>query len=465
MVRDSDCYSKIFLSFLQLKIKSAVENLEQTKSFSSLSVAQSFVIFFMLSPLNLQSNRQFIIEVFQGDSDFFHKLTDIFLNMKIDSAKNDLLEMIQNIFFNDYKSIFSKNGLIELFSDEMINFTSKFTSMKSNLFQTDVYGKMYNVLKNFEISYENFFSNNSEIPPEERPTYKLKIAQSVIRVAFSHKKKSSIPSKEDEFDDYLTVFLRKVVEKDISETRKKYCDDYKTLFRKEDLCDDIIKYTFFLFGNETLVEAFLYPYNKFVSEIEDKENFNKEEFITLMDTLIKNVKEYFPLILKIVLKLVQINVKKYYTIEDDNYSPLYTLFFFNFIMTPRMQIVHGLDPKNEILRKLNRVIRNCCFNTKFNDSDPLKVFNDVITDYFCKLKDMMKEFMDNDVKDEEHIKKFLKNFYIEDFIEYPMFLFYNDSKFLCDSIEGGVRALTYFESISEMQRHTKKQAAEEWVEV
>lgn len=449
-----------------MKIKNAVEILEVKKSFGSLSVAQSFVIFFMLSPLNLQNNPEFITEIFQGDCDFFHKLTEIFLSLKVDLFRIELLEMIQNIFFNDYKDIFNKAGLIELFSDEMINFTSKFTSMKSNLYQTDVYVKMYQILKNFEISYENFFVNNSEIPPEERPTYKLKIAQSVIRVAFSHKKKISYSNANEEgFDDYQSIFLSKVVEKDISETRKKYCDDYKTLFRKEDLCDDTIKYIFFLFGNETLNESFLTNYNEFQSKLEHSKrtDFTKEEFIELMEKMIKNLKEYLPMILKIVLKLVQINVLKYFTIEEDNYSPLYTLLFFNFIMTPRIQIVHGLDPKSEILRKLNRIIRNCCYNTKFNATDPLNIFNDVIGDYYVKLKDLMKEFMDKDVKDEEHIKKYLKNFYIEDFIEYPMFLFFNDSKFLCDSIEGGVGAITYFESLAEMKKH--KKSVDEWVEI
>ena len=123
-------------------------------------------------------------EIFHGEIEFFHKITDMFLNLKIEKSREDLLEILQNIFFNDYKDVFNKQNLIQLFSDEMTDFTAKFTSMKSNLYQTDTYIKMYQVLKNFGIYYENFFVNNSEIPPQDRPTYKLKIAHSVIRVAF-----------------------------------------------------------------------------------------------------------------------------------------------------------------------------------------------------------------------------------------------------------------------------------------
>ncbi|MCQ2817726.1 MAG: hypothetical protein MJ252_10720 [archaeon] len=455
MSNNEDNY-KIFLCFIYYKVSDSKEKLESKKTFISISEIESLITFFMISPLSIPNQRNYLQEIFKGDFDFFHKMTDLCLSIKFGRAKEKALEILQNFFFNDYKKAFSNADLVELFSSEMINFTAKFTSLKSNLYQTDTYVKMYQKLKNFEISYENFFANNSEIPADDRPTYKLKIAQSVIRVAFSLKKKKSYSDANEEgFDEYQFIFLSKVVEKDISETRKKYCDDFKTLFRKEDLCDDIIKYIFFLFGNETLVEAFLNPYNKFLLEIEDnnRTDFTLEEFSVLMESMIKNIKDHLPLILKIILKLVHNNVMKYFTIEEDNYSPLYTLLFFNFLMTPRMQIVHGLDPKSEILRKINRLVRNCCYNTLFNEGDPLNVYNEEISKFKEKLQEMMKSFIEEDVRDEEHIKEILKNFYIENFIEYPLFLFYNDSKFLCDTIEGGVGAITYFESIDVLKSH------------
>ena len=44
-------------------------------------------------------------------------------------------------------------------------------------------------------------------------------------------------------------------------------NEYKTLFRKEDLCDDVIKYMFFIFGNSMLIDSFVKPLKSMLSKI------------------------------------------------------------------------------------------------------------------------------------------------------------------------------------------------------
>ena len=53
----------------------------------------------------------------------------------------------------------------------------------------------------------------------------------------------------------------------MQETVAKYGDEYKTLFRKEDLCDDVIKYMFFIFGNSMLIDCFVKPLKGMLSKI------------------------------------------------------------------------------------------------------------------------------------------------------------------------------------------------------
>jgi hypothetical protein len=39
-------------------------------------------------------------------------------------------------------------------------------------------------------------------------------------------------------------------------TKQKYGDKYSCLFRKDEIYDDILKYIFFVFGNNMLVKSF-----------------------------------------------------------------------------------------------------------------------------------------------------------------------------------------------------------------
>ena len=54
----------------------------------------------------------------------------------------------------------------------------------------------------------------------------------------------------------------------MEETVAKFGDEYKTLFRKEDLCDELIKYMFFIFGNSMLIDYFVKPLKRMLNSIE-----------------------------------------------------------------------------------------------------------------------------------------------------------------------------------------------------
>jgi hypothetical protein len=246
----------------------------------------------------------------------------------------------------------------------------------------------------------------------------------------------------------------------MEETVAKFGDEYKTLFRKEDLCDDVIKYMFFIFGNSMLIDSFVKPLKKTLSsigitdeliekkaELPMKRDIKKEEFNTLISTIIDTLSKKIPDVLKILLKLLYESVNKHFTIEKDNYGPLYTSLIFNFLISPRIQMLYSINPLNCIfVRSLNRLLRNTCFNFKFAEGDPLYTFNDIIEKNHKKLKQLIKDKIIS-ININDKIKNSLSDLFTEKYLIYPKFLFYWDSQLLCATITGGVDKIITFEEL------------------
>ena len=449
--KDFETILDLLLSSINDKIKEYLEE----PGFNRLMLIQNYIIFFMVLVLNLKKYPSFMKIIFNGQLQFFQKLCDSIFEMK--SKKNKkLLSILSNIFLEEYKEIYfrkPKNDELEnIFIQQQTEFSSKFLETVS-FYDESTYKKMFQILLDFDISYTNFFSYNNKIKDEEKPAYKLCIAQSLIRVAFSKEKKKFY--EKEKFYEYN--LLKRIIDKDMQETVEKFGDEYKTLFRKEDLCDDVIKYMFFIFGNSMLIDCFVKPLKNMLSKIgitdeliEKKDEFpmkrdiTKEEFNTLIGIIIDTLSKKIPDVLKILLKLLYESVNKHFTIEKDNYGPLYTSLIFNFLISPRIQMLYSINPLNCIfVRSLNRLLRNTCFNFKFTEGDPLSVFNDSIEKNHKKLKQLIKDKIIS-ININDKVKNSLRDLFTEKYLIYPKFLFYWDSQLLCATITGGVDKIITF---------------------
>ena len=446
------------LSLLLLSIESKIEKYSMSLTFNNLSLIQNYVIFFMVLVLNLKEFPDFIKLIFEGKEQFFKKLCLNFFKMKT-SKKKRLLSILNNIFLEEYKHIFfikdkPNQELEKIFISQQTEFSNKFLDTVT-FYDEQTYKKMFKILLEFDLSYNNFFEyTNNKIKDEERPAYKLCIAQSLIRVAFSKEKKKYYSENETFYEYNL---LKRIIDKDMKETALRFGDEFKTLFRKEDLCDDFIKYMFFIFGNSMLIDSFVKPLKKMLNEIgitdelinrKDpkamKRNIKKEEFNVLVNEIIDTLSRKIPEVLKILLKLLYESVLKNFTIEKDNYSPLYTALIFNFLISPRIQMLYSINPLNCIfVRSLNRLLRNTCFNFKFSEGDELVDFNDVIEENNKKMKNFINNQIISLVIDDK-VKKSLSNLFTEKYLIYPKFLFYWDSQLLCATITGGVDKIISF---------------------
>ena len=446
------------LEYLLNAVKEKIKEYAEDPNFNRLMLIQNYIIFFMVLVLNLKSYTNLIKLIFRGKLLFFSELRDNINNMRT-RKRNKLLSILSNIFLEEYKGVFFNNNdkeLEDLFIEQQTDF-SELCSETVTFYDDSTYKKMFQTLLRFDISYNNFFSNNDKISDDEKPSYKLCVAQSLIRVAFSKEKKKFYKEKGNYYEYDL---LKRIIDKDMEETREKFGDEYKTLFRKEDLCDDVIKYMFFIFGNSMLIDCFVMPLKKMLKnlgitdeliEAKDplpmKRDIKKEEFNTLMELIIETLSTKIPDVLKILLKLLYESVNQHFTIDKNNYSPLYTSLIFNFLISPRIQMLYSINPLNCVfVRSLNRILRNTCFNAKFAEGDSLYEFNESIEINYKKLQKLINEKIIS-IEINDDIKNSLKDLFTEKYLIYPKFLFYWDSQLLCATIDGGVEQIISFEEL------------------
>ena len=459
---DDESFEKT-LSLIEYSIQNKIELYNKNPTQHNFFLIKNYIIFFMIITINLKRYPSFIKNIFKGKSNFFNSLVELIKQIPKIKQRKELFSILNYLVLEEYKGLYFRTDqpvkdLEQIFIDQQIFFSSMGLDISS--YDEATYKKIIDILFHFNLSYDNFFKYYKSIKDEDKPEYKLKIAQSIIRVAFSKEKSNYTKEKYYEY-----CFIKRVIDKDMEETRKKFGDEYRTLFRKEDLCDDVIKYMFFIFGNSMMIESFVKPVKKMLKSIginEDNLRQNEkngpgvhkgrditvEEYNILFDDINKGLIDNIPHVIRILLKLLHNSIRKFFTIEEDNYSPLYTALIFNFIISPRVQMLYSINPlKITFLRSLNRLIRNTCFNFKFDQNDQLAKFNESIEINNKKLQYFIKEKIISINDSDDEVKNSLKDLFTEKYIIYPKFLFYVDSTLLCGTFQGGEDEIIHFHEI------------------
>ena len=465
---DEESFEKI-ISLLLFAIKNKIDLYNTNPTSHNYFLIKNYITFFMIITLNLKSYPSFIKNIFVGKTQFFKSLVDAIKTLPRQKQRDELLSILNYLFLEEYKDLYFRKdekekdeSLEQIFIDQQLFFSSM--SLDISSYDEATYKKIIDILLKFDISYDNFFKYNQKIKDEDRPDYKLRIAQSIIRVAFSKEKSNYTDEKYFEY-----TFLKKVIDKDMEETAQKFGDDYKTLFRKEDLCDDVLKYMFFIFGNSMMIESFVKPVKKILKSVGLDEDCPKlvdnkkgrditvEEYDTLFDEINKGLTENIPHVIRILLKLLHNSIKKFFTIDENNFGPLYTALIFNFIISPRVQMLYSINPLNcTYIRSLNRLMRNTCFNFKFDKNDELSKFNDSIEKNNKKLKGFISEKIIAIKETDDEVKESLNNLFTEKYLIYPKFLFYVDSNLLCGTIHGGEDEIILYHEIQSSNNSKKK---------
>lgn len=442
----------IYLLFNSIRI--AYDNyFIKEKNGANFMILKNYIIFFMIICLNLKNNEKLNYYLFKEKIEFISCLISDIETLN-EEDKKVLSDILYNLFSTEYIHLDlsllvsnneenkNKNKAHEI----IINFYKRKKEEEKNVeMEEKVNKKIVKFLFDLKsISFLNFKRKNIE-DIEERFYHQLDTVQSIILILFSKEKYKYL--KEDDNIFYEYDFLNKVILKNLLDAKKVNGDSYKSLFRQENLSNDIIKYLFFIFGNQMLVESLVKPLNIILeitginnefeiitdkaTSMNRERDILKEEFNILFDKMLEQLSDHFPYALKIFLKMIYENVKKNYTIERNNFIPLGVVLIFNFIANPRIQKIYSIHPHKYIfIKSVNRLLCNICFKIEFNDKDPLKIFNEDIKEYNKKLNSFFQNnIMNIDLNNNEN-KRYFKNIFNEIGVEYPTFLFNLDCEFL-----------------------------------
>ena len=173
--------------------------------------------------------------------------------------------------------------------------------------------------------------------------------------------------------DFIS-FYTNIINKHIEIIRKEYNNELTSLFRKDDITNDLIKNLVFIFGNYSFIKSFYMILPKeYLST--DEINFDLDAFEKFLNNFIIKLIQSLPFIIKVLLCLIKNCIYKINPGEE-YYNVVYTVLIFNFFISPAILELYGISiVKFRSLRQLTRILRNICFGKEFDSNDKLSYFN------------------------------------------------------------------------------------------
>ena len=331
----------------------------------------------------------------------------LFFKMNNYSLIKILIKAIK-IFKDDKENISIANFIINICFDDLKTKIYSYGDDKlAEIYQKYVYSEILGIFPSFN---EPFYSNNEEFSNFMKNIMEMKMEDYIINLKKESSDifcKSLIPLLLSEPNFDFISFFRNIVNMHIEMIRKEYNNELTSLFRKDDVTNDLIKNLIFIFGNFTFIKSFyiVIP-NEYLATNEivfDLDNF--EQFLI---TFLTKLTQSLPLIIKVLLNIIKDSIQKINSGEE-NYNVVYTVLIFNFFISPIILELYGISlVKFRSLRQLTRILRNICFGKEFDINDKLsyfnkkiKIFNSFINEHFKK-----NVFGDVDIeKDKDNINK------------------------------------------------------------
>ena len=331
----------------------------------------------------------------------------LFFKMNSYSLIKILIKAIK-IFKDDKENISIANFIINICFDDLKTKIYSYGDDKlAEIYQKYVYSEILGLFPSFN---EPFNSNNEEFSNFMKNIMEMKMEDYIINLKKESSDifcKSLIPLLLSEPNFDFISFFRNIVNMHIEMIRKEYNNELTSLFRKDDVTNDLIKNLIFIFGNFTFIKSFyiVIP-NEYLATNEIV--FELDNFEQFLITFLTKLTQSLPLIIKVLLNIIKDSIQKINSGEE-NYNVVYTVLIFNFFISPIILELYGISlVKFRSLRQLTRILRNICFGKEFDINDKLsyfnkkiKIFNSFINEHFKK-----NVFGDIDIeKDKDNINK------------------------------------------------------------
>lgn len=387
---------------------------------------QKTIIFILLIIYNTKNKSKLIALLTSEDCLIIKTLKQVMVKYKKSKKENFISKLILNLCYDEFKikMLLGKDKEMEqLYNTIFTELFMSYPEAAPQFSNPPSYAKFISDISQLKLDTGNIIAFNLK---GNFPLLHI-ASESIIMLLLLKDKYTKQKSNEFTFFEFIT----KIVDKHIMLTKEQYADEHTSLFRKDDFTNIIIKYCFIAFGNLCFIDAFYSPMSKYIDYFEsnyinEKEKFETKNFVLFFNDFIAKLKETFPFILKVILKIVDIEVKKNYSIDKDNFSPLLTVAIFNFFINPKVEDIYGIGiAKKKSMRFIIRIMRNICFKTKFDSDDKCSEFNNVIDECNSKLNELIKkEILDQVVIDDKTNEKMCSIDSIG--IDIPIFLYEND---------------------------------------
>ena len=421
----------------------------------------------MILILNLSKNIDFILNIFTTTSSCFTIIASIGASLPKNEDTDQIKGLINSIFLQkEYKTIFFRNPrsfpLEAFYTQEQMKLDQELQK-GINTFKEENYVTLLDFIINLSFSDSNL-DDDSSIKKEFIDTYKVQIVQSMIRIVFSKdkyyyfsnekvkKSRIQIKQKPSEIYSYYEYnFLERLIYKSVYSSKTGDSLKDERIFENDTIFNDILNNIFFLFGNDTLYRSYVIPLKKLLSRCEEKEEglniINVSRFIT---DLLFSLKRTLPYILKIILKLSFSICQEILSISPLDFTPIYSLLFFSFILSPRVQTMFKIKVNNiNNLLTVEKIIKYICLKKTFKENDEYSNFNNLILQYNQRLKSFIIENIIPISEKRKDVKDYLQCLALNKEIQIPKLLFYIDCNNVIKIVSGGKNYNYIYETVKE----------------
>ena len=341
---------------------------------------KSFIMFMYLIFYNIKDPKNIVLFFKMNSSTTIKTLKKVINNFKNDPKGKTISDFVLNLCFDDLKKkIYSYND-----------------NKLAEEYQKYVYSDILSLYPSFNDpfnakneEYINFMNNVLEMKMDDYIN-NLKKENSDIFC------KNLMPLLLSHPNFNFVNFYTNITNKHIEIIRKEYDNELTSLFRKDDVTNDLTKNLIYIFGNYSFVKSFYLTIpNEYLSV--NEVNFDLDKFEKFWENF----------------NCLQ---KMHIGTDEQNYNVVYTVLIFNFFISPTVLELYGLSiVKYRSIRQLTRILRNLCFGKEFDKHDKLSYFNKKIKQFNSFINENFKKYIFDIVdidKEEDTVNKKIKTLLI-----------------------------------------------------
>ena len=319
-----------------------------------------------------------------------------------------MLKKATTIFKEDNETIQIANFIINICFDDMKAKIYSYQDTKlEDIYQKYLYSEILGIFPSFN---EPFNAKNEDYSKFMKKITEMKMDEYINNLKKENSDifcKNLIPLllSRPNFD-FISFYIN-IINKHIEIIRKEYNNEITSLFRKDDVTNDLIKNLIFIFCNFSFIKSFytILP-NEYLSINEII--FDLDAFEKFLNNFITKLTQSLPFIIKVLLCIIKQCIKEINSGEE-NYNVIYTVLIFNFFISPTILEIYGISiVKFRSLRQLTRILRNICFRKEFDNFDKLNYFNKKIKEFNSFINEKFKKYVFDEIdieKDRDNINK------------------------------------------------------------